>query len=106
LTIVCFLKFFVVMGDDEPKTKAINDGDPDYESAEDTDFKDSDAFSDSSSDEWEAPKRKKNADKGLDSGDEVTIAIQKKKRKETETDDLILTRAQKRAKYVKMSLQS
>jgi len=85
-------------------TNTARDQDSEYESAEDADFHDSDAFSNSSSDESEAPRRKKNTtDKDLDSGDEVTIAKQKKRRKGNETDDLILTRAQKRAKYISSS---
>jgi hypothetical protein len=80
-------------------TKAADDAESDYNSADDADFHDSDAFSDSSSDELEAPKRSKANDKDLDSGDEATIAKHKKRRKQTGTDDLILTRAQKRAKY-------
>jgi hypothetical protein len=86
------------MSDSENKVEAIVDRDSEYESVDDADFKDSDAFSNSSSDESDMPKQKKKADKDLDSGDEVTIAKQKR-RKGRETDDLILTRAQKRAKY-------
>ena len=82
-------------------TKAANDADSEYDSAEDADFKDSESFSGSSSDESDAPKRKKKLEKDLNSGDELTIAKQRKKRrKDTDADDLILTRAQKRAKYV------
>lgn len=92
----------IVMSD----TKAARDQDSDYESAEDADFHDSDAFSNSSSDDSEAPKRKNKKEKGLDSGDEVTIAKQKKRRKGDDASDLILTRAQKRAKYITLeSLQ-
>ena len=84
-------------------TKAARDQDSEYESAEDADFHDSDAFSNSSSDESDVPKRKKKTEKDLDSGDEVTIAKQKKRRNGADTGDLILTRAQKRAKYIPSS---
>ena len=84
-------------------TKAARDQDSDYESAEDADFHDSDAFSNSSSDESDVPKRKSKTEKDLDSGDEVTIAKQKKRRRGPDADDLILTRAQKRAKYIPSS---
>ena len=81
------------------------DQDSEYESADDADFRDSDAFSNSSSDGSDVPREKTNkTDKDLDSGDEVTIAKHKKRRKGNETDDLILTRAQKRAKYISSSL--
>jgi hypothetical protein len=93
-----FLENSVVMSDSENKVEATVDRDSEYESADDADFQDSEAFSNSSSDESDMPKQKKKADKDLDSGDEVTIAKQKR-RKGRETDDLILTRAQKRAKY-------
>jgi hypothetical protein len=75
------------------------DDDSDYDSAEDADFRESDdALSNSSSeDEEEAKVVKRRKDKDIDSGDEATIA--KKKRKEVGTEDLILTRAQKRTKY-------
>ena len=88
------------MSDDENKTKEPADRDSDNESAEDADFQDSDEFSSSSSDESDVPKGKKRVDKDLDSGDELTIAKRKKRRIASEADDLILTRAQKRAKYV------
>ena len=75
------------------------DQDSDYESTDNADFHDSDAFSNNSSDESDGPKRKKIAN-DLDSGDEVTIAKQKKRRKTADGDDLILTRAQRRAKFI------
>lgn len=77
-------------------------GDSDYDSAEDGDFRDSDdALSNSSSEDEEDTKAvKQRKDKDLDSGDEATIAkVAKKKRKPAVTEDLILTRAQKRSKY-------
>jgi len=86
------------MSHSENKVVAAVDRDSEYETADDADFQDSDAFSNSSSNESDVPKRKKKTDKDLDSGDEVTIAKQKR-RKDRETDDLILTRAQKRARY-------
>jgi hypothetical protein len=88
------------MSDSKNNSNAIVDRESDYDSEEDADFQDSDEFSNSSSDESDMPKRIKGADKDLDSGDEVTIAKQKKRRKGPEADNLILTRAHKRAKYV------
>jgi len=86
---------------DQVLRKPPGDGDSDYDSAEDADFQDSDdALSHGSSeDEAEPQLVKRGKDQELDSGDEATIAKQaKKKRKSATTDDLILTRAQKRAK--------
>jgi hypothetical protein len=79
------------------------DADSDYDSEEDADFQEDDAISNASSDESDTPKRKNVKDVNLDSGDEVTIAKQKKKRKqaEPEAEGLILTRSQKRAKYLR-----
>ena len=85
----------------ETKRKTADEADSDYDSADDADFQDDDALSNSESDESDVPKLRKKNDKDLDSGDELTIAKQKKKRKDVETDDLILTRAQKRAKYIR-----
>ena len=84
--------------------KATADADSDYDSAEDADFRESDdALSNSCSEEEEdATRVGLRKDKDLDSGDEATITQpekrKKKKRKPAATDDLILTRAQKRAK--------
>ena len=90
---------FSRMASEEKTKKTPDDADSDYDSEDDADFQD-DAISNSSSDESDAPKRSKAADKDLDSGDEVTISKRKKKRKEVENnDDLILTRAQRRSKY-------
>jgi len=91
---------FSRMASEEKKKKTPDDADSDYDSEDDADFQD-DVISNSSSDESDAPKRSKAAAKDLDSGDEVTISKRKKKRKETENkDDLILTRAQRRSKYL------
>ena len=80
------------------KRRTADDEDTEYDSSEDTAFQDDDAISNSSSDESEAAEQKDVGDKDLDSGDEVTIA-KRRKRKDSNVDDLILTRAQKRAKY-------
>jgi len=85
------------------KTKKALDNDSDYDSAEDDDFQEDDAISNESSDEEAGPSRKKGKKEDLDSGDEVTIVKAKKKRKGVEQEgqeDLILTRSQKRAKYL------
>ena len=79
------------------------DVDSHSDSEGDADFHDSDAFSDSSSDDEDAPQPRKGADKDLDSGDEMTISKSRKRRKGTgdaNGEDLILTRAQKRTKYI------
>jgi len=81
--------------------KASKDDDSDHDSEEDADFQEDDAISNASSDESGAPKPTKRGEKDLDSGDEVTIAKAKKKRKPAEpaeAEELILTRALKRAK--------
>lgn len=79
---------------------AADDADSDYDSQDDADFQDDDGMSKSSSDESDAPVRRKGKDKNLDSGDEATINKRKKKRKDVEAnEDLILTRSQKRSKY-------
>jgi len=83
---------------DKSKPEPKNGGDSDYDSAEDDDFNGDDDFSNSSSDESNAPNRSKRKDKNLDSGDEATIETRKKRRKDDD-GDLILTRAQRRAKY-------
>jgi hypothetical protein len=85
---------------DKP-AQAASDADSDYDSEEDADFQDDDAISNSSSDESEAPVKSKSKNNNIESGDEATIRKSKKKRKEAENEsqDLILTRAQKRAKY-------
>jgi hypothetical protein len=92
--------FNALMSGIKDQAKAAADGDSDYDSAEDDDFRDSDTISNSSCEKSDAPKRGKAIVKDLDSGDEVTIAKRKKKGGEPEADDLILTRAQKRARYI------
>jgi hypothetical protein len=85
------------------KTKKALDNDSDYDSAEDDDFQEDDAISNESSDEEGAPLPTKGKKEDLDSGDEVTIVKAKKKRKGVEEEgqeDVILTRSQKRAKYL------
>jgi hypothetical protein len=82
----------------EQKMK-VKDGESDYQSEEDEDFKD-EAFSDGSSDESESAKRRKAKPQEVDSGDEATIRTRKSKRRNVEGDE-ILTRAQKRARYVR-----
>jgi hypothetical protein len=88
------------MGTVEEKRTAV-DEDSDYDSEEDPDFHDSDAFSEGSSDGEDAPRLRKGEHKDLDSGDETTISKSRKRRKGTgdaNGEDLILTRAQKRTK--------
>jgi hypothetical protein len=82
----------------DKRAQAANDADSDYDSADDGDFQEDDAVSNGSSDESDAPVTRKAKDKDLESGDEATISKPKKKRKDAENEDLILTRAQKRAK--------
>lgn len=75
--------------------------DSDYDSEEDADFHDSDAFSERSSDDEDAPRPRTGEHKDLDSGDETTISKTRKRRRGTGDatgEDLILTRAQKRTK--------
>ena len=84
----------------EDKEKAADDSD--YDSGEDADFHDSDVSSEGSSDEPDAPQPRGGPGQDLDSGDDATISKSRKRRKvaaDTNADDPILTRAQKRGRY-------
>ena len=83
----------------DKRAQAVDDADSDYDSADDADFQEDDAVSNSESDEFDAPGKVEAKDQELESGDEATISKPKKKRKDIGNEDLILTRAQKRAKY-------
>jgi hypothetical protein len=78
-----------------------NDDDSEYISGEDSDFKDGHAISNSGSSDdsdLETPKKKRKIT--LDEGDLAAIATAEHDKNDVDSGDLILTRAQKRRKWV------